>query len=130
MNDMPSYQILTHRRTEISACLRVALIAVIVMGSLFAGSHQVIAQSLATVRASGMVGERYDGFAEARASASSAAKKLVNKVNSQRRKIYAKQAREKKVSAAEVGKLFARRIVAKVPKGTWILPKPGSWKRK
>ena len=45
-------------------------------------------------------------------------------------KIYAKRAREQKISANKVGRLYAGQIAAKAPKGTWILPQSGAWKRK
>ena len=55
---------------------------------------------------------------------------MIAGVNSQRGKIYAKRAREQKIPPAEVGKLYAGQIVAKAPKGTWILLQSGAWKRK
>jgi uncharacterized protein YdbL (DUF1318 family) len=93
-------------------------------------SPYAAAQSLDAARASGMVGERFDGYAVARKTATPAVRKLVDSVNKQRGQIYAERAREQKISRDQVGKLYASQIVAKVPKGTWILLQSGAWKRK
>lgn len=119
-----------HRRAGIAACLRVLVITAAVLCGLTAGPTSALAQSLDAARASGMIGERYDGYAVARGTATPAVRKLVSRVNGQRRKIYTKRAREQKISPAQVGKLYARKIVAKAPKGTWIMQSPGRWKRK
>jgi uncharacterized protein YdbL (DUF1318 family) len=113
-----------------TVCLRILVVAAMMMGGLTAWSSQAIAQSLDAARASGMIGERYDGYAVARGTATPAMRNLVASVNSQRRKIYAQRAREQKISADKVGKLYAVKIVAKAPKGTWIQSQSGAWKRK
>jgi uncharacterized protein YdbL (DUF1318 family) len=77
-----------------------------------------------------MVGEQMDGYAVARGNATPAVRKLVASVNNKRRKIYSKEAREKKVPSAQVGILFASKIAAKAPKGTWIQSQSGAWRRK
>ncbi len=130
MTDMPSHKRPIHRRAGIAACLRVLVVAAMMMGGLTAGSSHALAQSLDAARSSGMVGERFDGYAVARGTATPAVRKLVASVNSQRRKIYAQRARQQKVSRAIVGKTFANKIASKAPKGTWILPQSGAWKRK
>jgi len=94
------------------------------------GGTDAVAQSLDAARSSGMVGELSDGYAVARNNATAAARKLVNRVNNQRRKIYTKRGREQRISPAQVGKLYASKIMAKVPKGTWIQVRSGGWKRK
>ena len=129
MTDMPSYLRLTHRRAVITGGLRAIVDATMMIG-LTAGSSQAFAQSLDAARASGMIGERYDGYAVARETATPAARKLVDSVNSQRGKIYAIRAREQNISADNVGKFYASQIAEKAPRGTWILPQSGTWKRK
>ena len=77
-----------------------------------------------------MVGERYDGYAVARPSATPAVRSMVASVNSQRSQIYAKRAREQKISPSQVGRLYAAQILAKAPSGTWFQSESGAWTRK
>lgn len=130
MNEIPSYARTTDRHSGVTACLRAAVIAAMIICGLSFWSPYAVAQSLDAARASGMVGERFDGYAVARKTATPAVRKLVDNVNKQRGQIYAKRAREQKIPRDQVGKLYASQIVAKVPKGTWILLQSGAWKRK
>jgi hypothetical protein len=114
----------------VAAVLRVLVIAAMMMCGLIAGPSHALAQSLDAARASGMVGERFDGYAVARDNATPAVRSLVASVNSQRGKIYAKRAAEQKIPAAEVGKFYASQIVTKAPKGTWFLSSSGAWSRR
>ena len=89
-----------------------------------------LAQSLDAARAAGHVGERFDGLAVVRSGAPGSARGLVDRVNAQRSQIYAKRAAEQKVPPAQVGRLYAKQIASKAPKGTWFLLENGQWKRK
>jgi uncharacterized protein YdbL (DUF1318 family) len=89
-----------------------------------------MAQSLKDLRASGAVGERFDGLLELRDPGASGAKRVVNKVNGERRQIYEKDAAAQGVPVTEVGKIYATKIWRKVPKGTWLLEESGNWRRK
>ena len=55
---------------------------------------------------------------------------MVDKVNRERGQIYAKRAREQRVSPEQVGKFYAAEIAAKAPAGTWIMSSSGAWSRK
>lgn len=85
------------------------------------------AESLDALRASGAVGERFDGLLAAR---DGSAKAYVKKVNAQRRKIYAKRAKAQGIAAGQVGRVYAREIMADVAPGTWLLKPDGSWAQK
>ena len=87
------------------------------------------AQSLDELRAQGIVGERYDGYAVARQS-SPAANRAVAEVNAQRRSIYADRAGKQGVPAAQVGQVYAAQIMKHAPSGTWFLGADGKWTRK
>ena len=87
------------------------------------------ADALDDLRAQGQVGERFDGFAEARGGASKAARDLVKQVNAQRRQIYETQAQKQQVSVDQVGRVYANRIIKKLPKGAWVRTEQG-WKQK
>jgi hypothetical protein len=85
------------------------------------------AQTLDELRASGKVGERFDGFAVAR---DPAAADLVKEVNDKRRAIYEKEAAKQKISVAAVGAVYAGQIITQVPAGTWFLDADGEWRQK
>ncbi len=85
------------------------------------------AQSLDALRASGAVGERYDGYAVARESSAAG---VVSQVNSQRRQIYEQRAAQQKAPVDQVGRVYAGEIFQKAPAGTWLQDASGKWVRK
>ncbi len=87
------------------------------------------AQSLKALRASGAVGEGYDGLARVR-KADGGAQSVVDAVNAKRRAIYAARAKEQGTTADQVGRVYARQILTKAPAGTWFLKESGKWVRK
>ena len=87
------------------------------------------AQSLNALRASGAVGEGYDGLARVR-KAGGGARSVVDAVNAKRRAIYAERAKEQGTTADQVGRVYARQILTKAPAGTWFLKESGKWVRK
>ena len=105
------------------ACALLALVA----GSMV----QADERPLDGPRAQGLIGERYDGYALLHdASASAAMRALVESTNSERRKVYDKQATATGAPAAEVGKVYAGEIRQKAPAGTWFQGADGRWTQK
>lgn len=102
------------------------LIAVAFAGFLIL-SGPAQAQSLDALRASGAVGERFDGYLVAR---DASAQGFVDQVNAQRRQIYQQRAASQDVSADQVGMVYAKEIMADVPAGTWLQKPDGSWAQK
>jgi len=88
------------------------------------------AANLDRLRAEGIVAERYDGFAEMRESGHPDAKRVVDKVNEERRRIYRERAQEKGVSVEQVGRVYAQQIFDKLPPGAYFLRQDGSYVRK
>ncbi len=86
-----------------------------------------VADALNDMRASGALGEAFDGFARARKKS---AKDFVAEVNAKRRKIYVKRAKAQGVSVDQVGRVYAGQIAKKAPVGTWFLSEDGDWTRK
>ncbi len=84
----------------------------------------VLAQSLDQLRASGAVGERYDGYAEALQSIAAG---VVQQVNAKRKQIYAQRAAQEGASVDQIGRIYARQIFTKAPPGTKFLQENGSW---
>jgi uncharacterized protein YdbL (DUF1318 family) len=89
-----------------------------------------MAQSLKDLRASGAIGERYDGFAEVRDSGAAGANSRAKKVNAERRSIYEERAATQGVTPEEIGRLYAGQIMQKAPGGTWFLDENGNWRQK
>jgi len=82
---------------------------------------------LDALRASGAVGESYDGYVVDRNGKNAA---VVAGINAKRRAIYEKQAKSEGVAAAAVGQVYAQQIMKKAPKGTWFLNQQGQWAQK
>ncbi len=110
-----------HRLFRLLQPLALALAVVAAMS----GAAQ--AQSLDALRASGAVGERFDGLLAAR---DASAKAYVDKVNAQRRQLYAKSSKAQGIAADQVGQVYAQKIMAGVAPGTWLLKPDGSWVQK
>jgi hypothetical protein len=109
---------------------RTSFSLVVLMVALLAGgltATPAAAQSLDELRASGAVGERFDGLAVAR-DASAAA--IVDQVNAKRKEIYAQRAASQGVPADQVGRVYAKEIMEKAPKGTWIQAPDNQWTQK
>ncbi len=80
-------------------------------------------------RASGAVGERFDGYAVVR-EAGGDTQQLVNQVNAERRKVYESVAAKEGTSVDAVGRIYAERIIRDAPGGTWFLDENGNWRQK
>jgi len=118
---MPRSLVPSGRLTALLAVLTICALAVLTVPPLAS------AASLDDLRASGAVGERYDGLAVAR---DAAAAKQVEEINAKRLKIYREKAAAEGVSADQVGRVYAKEIVGKATKGTWFLREDGSWVQK
>ncbi len=95
--------------------------AVLVLGL---SAPPVLAQSLDQLRASGAVGERYDGYAQALQSGAAG---VVQQVNAKRRQIYQQSADKEGASVDQIGRVYARQIFAQAPPGTKFLRENCAW---
>ena len=98
-------------------------VATVVLGLVLSGGP-VLAQSLDQLRASGAVGERFDGYAQALQSGAAG---MVDQVNAKRRQIYAERAASEGASIDQIGRVYAQQIFAKAPPGTKFLQENGAW---
>ena len=120
----------THRRISIASRRR-WLAALLVMAGLMLAPLSIsgaLAQSLDELRASGVVGERFDGLLVARQGG--APQGVINQVNARRSKIYADRAKQQGVSPDQVGRVYAQQIMQQAPAGTWFLDEAGNWRQK
>ncbi len=107
------------------------LVLGLVLGLLLAfNAPAVMAQSLEDLRASGAIGERYDGFVEVRDSGAAGVKSRANEVNAKRRSLYEERAAAQGVPPEDIGNLYAGQIMQKAPGGTWFLDENGNWRQK
>jgi uncharacterized protein YdbL (DUF1318 family) len=111
--------------------LGVSWLSGLVLGLLLAfNAPAAMAQSLEDLRASGAIGERYDGYVEVRDSGAAGANSRENEVNAKRRSIYEERAAAQGVTPEEIGQLYASQIMQKAPGGTWFLDENGNWRQK
>jgi hypothetical protein len=94
---------------------------------LLASGITAWAASLQDLRASGALGESASGYAVARDPSATAE---VASINEKRKAVYAKKAAAQGVSIDQVGKVYAKQIIKKVPAGTWIQNQQGKWVKK
>ena len=95
-----------------------ASIAVAFALALAGAAH---ALDLDGAKASGLVGERVDGYVAAVAPSPSAdVAALVADVNAKRKATYQDIAKKNGTDAAEVAKLAAQKLMERAPKGAWI----------
>ena len=85
------------------------------------------AEDWKALRASGALGERYDGLLVARDPSVTA---IAEPINAARRELYAKRAAESKASIEQVGRVYFKENLANLPPGTWLLLEDGTWKQR
>ena len=112
--------------------LKIFVVLTVAFAALFATPGPARADArLDAYRADGVIAERFDGYVEIRASdAPSEARALVEDVNARRRALYSQRAGESNVPVAEVGKVFANKIVETAPPGTYFLRPGGDYVRR
>jgi len=84
------------------------------------------ADSLENLRASGAIGESYNGYVVAREAG---ARQEADEINAKRKIIYQEKAAAQGIDIEQVGKVYAAEIIRTVPPGTWI-QLDGQWKKK
>ena len=107
--------------------MRLFPILAILLG-LMAGP--AFAADLDTLRAEGVIAERYDGYVELRSGGGAEAKQLVEQVNDKRRAIYRKRADKQGVPVEQVGRVYAKQLLEKIPEGTYVRKPDGSYVQK
>ncbi len=97
--------------------------------ALFAGP--VVAQdAVLAARASGIVGERYDGYLGAAGVLSPSLRTQVGVINIKRRALFSDLASRRGVTAGDVGVAAACNLLARVTVGEVYLLSEGQWRRR
>ena len=109
--------------------IRSLLAIFVVLAALSApiATGPAVAQDLDQLRAGGLVGERFDGYAEA---IDQSYLEFVRGVNGKRHQIYQQRAAEQNVPVDQVGRLYAKQIISQSPSGTRLLKEDGTWATK
>ena len=94
---------------------------------LLAGGITAWAGSLQDLRASGALGESASGYTVARDTSATVE---VASINKERKAVYTKKAAAQGVSIDQVGKVYAKEIIKRVPAGTWLQNQQGQWLQK
>ena len=89
-----------------------------------------VARAVEAARASGIVGERYDGYLGVVGAASSVVRSQVATINIQRRSLYSNLAGRKGVSPLDVGVTAGCQLLARVAVGEAYLWADGAWRRR
>lgn len=108
---------------------RVTLIIMLALIAVFAAAP-ALAANLDSLRASGVIAERYDGFVEIRRDGTAEARQIVEEVNAKRREIYRKRAEAQNVPVDQVGRVYAEQILEKLPEGVWFRTPDGRYVQK
>ncbi len=122
----------SERRFAMRPLLKLVFALTVAFAALYAAPNSAQADArLDAYRANGVIAERFDGYVEIRDSnAPSEARALVENVNAKRRALYTQRASESNVPVAEVGKVFANKIVETAPPGTYFRQPGGGYVRR
>ena len=115
---------LLHRNTKLSFYTALVLLMLIITPAAFA-------QSLEEAKATGLIGEKRDGYIGlVQGSAPTAVVSLVENVNRQRRERYQQIARENGISVDQVAQLAFNKAVEATRSGHFLEDANGRWVRK
>ena len=97
--------------------------------ALFA-SPAAAQQAVIAARASGIVGERYDGYLGAAGALSPSLRAQVGSINIKRRSLFSNLAARRGVTSGDVGVAAACALLARVAVGEVYLLSEGQWRRR
>ncbi|MDX1423653.1 MAG: YdbL family protein [Kiloniellales bacterium] len=118
------------RRERATRPWRLGGLAFVVSLALALLAPAAMAQSLDELRASGAIGERYDGYVVVRDPSAAGAAKVAKEVNAKRKSLYEERAAAEGVTPADIGGVYAGEIMKQAPGGTWFLGANGNWRQK
>ncbi len=111
---------------------RIALAAMLVLGLAFAAPAARAGDPLIdSAKASGLVGERIDGYLGLVGDdADAAIRRKVNEINAGRRALYEQTARQTNTTVEQVGIVTGEKLVSETPSGQFVMNAQGQWVRK
>lgn len=109
--------------------MRLALLFIAAAMLATPGSAQESA-SVTQARGAGLIGERFDGYVGFVRTPGESLRRQVNAINIRRRALYSNLARQKGVSAQEVGITATCTLFARIPVGGYYLTSDRGWLRR
>jgi hypothetical protein len=107
---------------------RVGAIVLVVLGL---AALPAAAQSLDALKASGVVGEKIDGFVGVvDAGAPGNVRALVDEINAERRARYAEIAQKQGAPIDAVAKIAGQKLIERTPAGQYVMGADGRWRQK
>jgi uncharacterized protein YdbL (DUF1318 family) len=104
--------------------------AFILIAALMAAPASAQSPAVDAARASGAVGERYDGYMGFASSASATLNAQVASINIRRRALYTNLAAQRGASPSEVGITAGCQLLARIPVGGAYMLGDGAWRRR
>lgn len=114
----------------ISMMLRLAGLAFAMLAVPPAQAAAQSSASVASARASGLVGEKFDGYLGFAATPSRALRSQVDAINIQRRSLYISLARRRSVTPQDVGIAAACQLFRRISAGEPYMLNDGVWRRR
>jgi uncharacterized protein YdbL (DUF1318 family) len=105
---------------------RLVLLSVLALASAAAAQTPAVASA----RAAGLIGERYDGYIGIAGPVSSAVRSQVAAINVRRRALYRNLASRRGASPQEVGVTAGCQLLSRVGDGQAYLLSDGAWRRR
>ena len=99
-------------------------------GLMLGASAAAQTPAVDSARASGIIGERYDGYIGVNGAASAALRSQVARINIQRRSLYSKLAASKGASPQDVGITAGCQLLARVGTNEAYMWADGVWRRR
>ena len=100
------------------------------MGLALLAGPAVAQDAVAAARASGLVGERYDGYLGAAGALSPPLRQQVSAINIKRRALFSDLASRRGVTSGDVGVAAACALLGRVAVGEVYLLTEGQWRRR
>ena len=111
--------------------LLLGLAALVALVAAAPAQAQEQPRTLDAPRSTGIVAERWDGYAILRDNTAGVdVRAVVETINRKRRDHYSEVARREGTTIESVGRIYAQQIFNQAPAGTWFLGEDGNWKRK
>ena len=104
--------------------------ALVAMGCLAASASAQSGGAVSSARATGLIGERYDGYLGVRSALPVPARRATEDVNIRRRALYSGLASRRGASPQEVGITAGCSLLARVGIGEWYLLANGTWRQR
>ncbi|MEN2979679.1 YdbL family protein [Tistrella bauzanensis] len=123
-----------HRHLSAGLLLRAVLAAplAVTIGAAALPATAIAQQAdLDALKASGTVGERFDGYvAVVKGQGDAATQRVIDQINLQRKDRYREIAGKRGTSLSAVEQIAGAQIIERAPSGSLVMPQNGTWVRK